>query len=688
MGNKNQIKVIILVGSRDFGRCLLTSRLLTALWPVAGKTALEHLLTSLADQGVKHATICSNGDGSLLAESIHADNGLELKFLDEQLPSGTAGCIRDATRPEAGISDFRFQISDLLIVFPAGMVNPPKIDELIKAHREGQSDLTVMFNPGCPNGKSLGEPAGIYVCNSAIVEHIPKAGYFDIKEGLIPEMLRAGKTVHAATLPNHTGNFRNRQGYLDAIANYLENSPKLDADLTPSKGAAPTSPKQHRLRRLNSQNVWIAADAKVDPEARIYGPVVIMDGACVSKGAVILGPTILGNNVSIGKDSTVVNSVLWDGAQVGANCQIQRCVLDYNTALRANTVAEEKTIPFKPEGILERSTCQALKVAQNNVSRLQHALQPPLRNISEKMPNWVQSRKTKIVPCLAGSLVLIAFLWSYKAGLAGLWSLWQRSDEYSSGLLVPFLAVYILWSRRHNIAQCRIRPSFLWGLFAFIAAQLVRVFGLFFMYSSAERLSIALTIAALVLLLFGWQLLRRVSTVLLYLCLMLPWPNRVQAAVTIPLQRWATSSAVFCLEMVGYEVIREGNVIHIGDASVAVAEACNGLRMITAFFVISGLVVLLVKRAWWEKLIVLASSLPIALLCNTIRLAITAVFFTVLEGEHWEQIFHDFGGYAMMPLALAAMVAELWLLTKLTTLPEKEEAIIITRQISAKSQRL
>ena len=197
------------------------------------------------------------------------------------------------------------------------------------------------------------------------------------------------------------------------------------------------------------------------------------------------------------------------------------------------------------------------------------------------------------------------------------------------------------------------------------------------MYSSAERLSIVLTIAALVLLLFGWQLLRKVSTVLLFLCLMLPWPNRVQAVVTLPLQRWATSSAVFCLEMVGYEVIREGNVIHIGDVRVAVAEACNGLRMITAFFVISGLVVLLVRRAWWEKLVVLISSLPIALLCNTIRLAITAIFFTILEGEYWEKLFHDFGGYAMMPVALAAMVAELWLLKKLTILPDKEEAIII-----------
>ncbi|MFZ2147119.1 MAG: exosortase [Sedimentisphaerales bacterium] len=676
----DKTKAIILAGSWDFGRCPLASRLPTALWPVAGKSVLEHLLTSLANQGIKQATICSSFDNSLLEESIHVDNRMEVNFLDESLPVGAAGCIRDAAGDETDALGCRK--AGTLLIFPAGIIRPPTIDVLINAHRDGQSDLTVMLNPDCGNadmhaspkgvpgtdsrGKSMGEPAGIYVCRTSILEHIPKAGYFDIKEGLIPEMLRAGKTVHATMLPHHAGNFRDRQEYLYAIANYLEGVPKLNANLKPRRDA-------------DSQTIWIAADAKVEPGARIYGPAVVMDGAHISKGAVVIGPTVLGNNVSIGEDSVVLNSVLWDGAQVGPNCQIQQCILDYNAALRANTVAEEKSILFEPKGMPERLASRALEFVQHNTSRLQNALQLPLREIGEKMPNCVRSHKIEIIQWLAGSLVLIAFLWSYRPGFADLWSLWQGNDEYSSGLLVPFLAVYVLWSRRKTISQCRIRPS-VWGLFAFVAAQGIRLFGLFFMYSSAERLSIVLSVAALVLLLFGWKLLREVSTVLLFLCLMLPWPNRVQTAVTLPLQRWATSSAVFCLEMVGYEVVREGNVINIGDASVAVAEACNGLRMITAFFVIGGLVVLLIRRTWWEKLIILISSLPIALLCNTMRLAITAVFFTVLEGDYWETVFHDFGGYAMMPLALAVVIGELWLLTKLTTLPGKEEAIIIKRQ--------
>jgi exosortase len=362
---------------------------------------------------------------------------------------------------------------------------------------------------------------------------------------------------------------------------------------------------------------------------------------------------------------------------VGKDCQIQRCLVDYRAVVRDNSDVEAKSILFEPLGMLKSSLKMPFQSAKNNTRRSQSALKRQLDKIDEKLPKLLQVHRTRIIHSLLGMLVLIGFTWSYWPGIVDLWNVWKRSDEYSSGLLVPFLAVYVLWSRRHKLTQVDIRPS-TWGLLVFLAAQALRLFGLFFMYSSAERLSLAISIAALVLFLFGWQFFKKVSTVLLFLCLMLPWPNRVQAAVALPLQQWATSSAVFCLEMAGYEVIREGNIIHIGQVTVAVAEACNGLRMITAFFIISGLVVLLIKRAWWEKLIILASSLPIGLLCNTVRLTITALAFTVLNAEHWEPIFHDFGGYAMMPLALAAVIGELWLLTKLTTPTTKKIPAIIT----------
>ena len=142
MNKIEDIKVIILAGRRDFGRCPIASRLLTALWPVAGKTAIERLLIHLSNHGVKHAVICSNGDVSLLRQSIETHDHIELKFLDEQLPLGTAGCIRQAADTDNDA---------LLLVFPAGLVSPPDIDVLVAAHNDGKSDVTVVFNQTSKN---------------------------------------------------------------------------------------------------------------------------------------------------------------------------------------------------------------------------------------------------------------------------------------------------------------------------------------------------------------------------------------------------------------------------------------------------------------------------------------------------------------------------------------------------------
>lgn len=648
----DRTRAIILVGSRDFNRCPLASRLPTALWPVVGKPVLERLLTHLAEQGIKRVAVCSNGDGSLLAESICLDGRLEVTFKDEPLPVGTAGSLRSVA--ERGTER-------LLLVFSGSIVCPPSIDVLIEAHRQGRSELTVMLNP-CGAGISNGEQAsGIYVCNSSVLEHIPKAGYFDIKEGLIPEMLRAGKSVHAARLPRRAGNFRDRRGYQLAMANYLADSRNVDANTGYRKAAA--------------RDVWIADDAEVDPGARLCGPVVVMDGARIGRGAVVLGPTALGRNVTVGNDSIIISSVLWDAARVGSGSQIRQAVIDRQAVVPGGSVVEDESVGFKPAGISGRIEA----VSRNISARLASWFGPALDRLNEGLPPGIRADRKTVLASLASCAVLIIFFWSYRSGLIELWNLWIRSDEYSSGLLVPFLVAYVLWARREGLGKCPIRPS-CWGLWAFLGAQAVRGFGLFFMYSSAERASIVLSLAALVLLVGGWQLLRRVGTVLLFLCLMLPWPSLIQYHVGLHLQRWATTSAVFCLETVGYEVMREGNIIHIGSTSVEVAYACNGLRMITAFFVISGLVVLLVDRAWWEKLVVLISSLPIALLCNTGRLTVTAVALTQLKGQFWDDVFHDFGGYAMMPLALAAVVGELWLLTKLTAVPQAHEPIIIARQ--------
>ena len=199
--NNQNIKAIILAGSRDFGRCPVASKLPPALWPILVKPALQRLLEHLSRQGIKQATVCSNGDVSLLQRSITNVSSIHLKFLDESLPVGTAGCIRDAANGDTNA---------LFLVFRAGIISLPDVDILIRTHRVGKSDLTAIFEPDLENAHPAGKTSDIYICEPTVLEYIPQKGYYDIKEGLIPAMIRAGRTVHTSTLTQCIGNFRNR----------------------------------------------------------------------------------------------------------------------------------------------------------------------------------------------------------------------------------------------------------------------------------------------------------------------------------------------------------------------------------------------------------------------------------------------------------------------------------------------
>ncbi len=641
-----KVNVLILAGSRDFGRCKIASHVPVCLWPVLGRPVIEIAIRNLVNQGVKEIIICSEekiGNFKTLAAEIPK---IHLSFIEESLRAGTAGCLRDAIRGRN---------KDMTIVIPAAMISLPDIKDLLTAHLEQKADLTVVFNPGHENNE-LGTSTGIYVCGRKILDNIPEDGYCDIKEALIPEMVSKAMVIKAHRLSQNVNNFRDSKEYLCAMANFIEQGEFSDDKIS--------------FVSHDKGQLFLGNNAKVDPSVKIIGNVIVMDNARISNNTVIFGPAVIGQNSYIQNDNIIINSVIWDKVEIGSHCEISNSLLDNNVRINSNTNICDTEIAFERTAFLKRFAVQSAQL-KSSVSDWRKSLkdsrrEPVLSDFSYL--GW------------AGLFAVIAaFMWSYWANIADLWNIWLSSDEYSSGILVPFLAAYVLWSRRDQLQNVPLKPAII-GLLIFFIAEGLRLFGVFFMFGSAERISVLIGTAALVMFLLGWKFFKKTATTLLFLCLMLPWPYRVQGAVTLPLQSWATSSAVFCLEILGYDVVKEGNLIHIGLSAVAVAEACNGLRMITAFFVISALVVMLAKRPLWQKIIVLISSLPIALLCNTARLVITSIAFTYVKGEHWEKMFHDFGGYAMVPLALAAVIAEFWLLQRLTEVPVEKKAIIIVRQ--------
>jgi exosortase len=204
-------------------------------------------------------------------------------------------------------------------------------------------------------------------------------------------------------------------------------------------------------------------------------------------------------------------------------------------------------------------------------------------------------------------------------------------------------------------------------------AQAARMFGLLFMYESIERYAFVPTIMGLVLMVAGWQVFRRLFLIMMFMFLMFPLPGRVHNMVSGPLQGMATTGAVFLLEAFGVNAGQQGNVINMnGAAPLAVAEACSGLRLLTAFVVVAAFIAYMIKRSIRQKLIVLVSSIPVAVICNIVRIFLTACFMLLVDGEFAETFFHDFAGLVMMPIAVLLIFGELWLMDLLVAVESQK----------------
>lgn len=266
---------------------------------------------------------------------------------------------------------------------------------------------------------------------------------------------------------------------------------------------------------------------------------------------------------------------------------------------------------------------------------------------------------------LAALLVLgVGVVWGYWPTLLRTASRWQRDPQYSHGFLVPVFALALLWLRRERLAS--VEPAFnWWGVALLLAAAGVYLAGGYFFVSWLDGVSLLVCLAGLAVLAGKGAALRWAGPSIAFLAFMLPLPYRVQAALGQPLQRIATAASTYVLQTLGLPATAEGNVILLGDMRIGVVEACNGLGMLVLFFAVSTAVALLGRRPAWEKAVLVASAVPIAVLANVVRIVATALLNEFAGGGVADAVYHDWSGWLMMPLALALLGAEMALLARL-----------------------
>jgi exosortase len=192
-----------------------------------------------------------------------------------------------------------------------------------------------------------------------------------------------------------------------------------------------------------------------------------------------------------------------------------------------------------------------------------------------------------------------------------------------------------------------------------------RVFGGFMYVDWCEAVALVPTLLGLALTFGGWPVLRWAAPAILFLIFMIPMPYRMTIWLGFPLQQLATTCSTYVLQTLGQPAVAEGNTILIRDFQLSIVKACSGLSMLVTFFTFSTAVCLVVDKPFSDKLLILLSAVPIALAANVLRIVVTGLMFLHVSNQAASAVFHDAAGWIMMPVALAFLGVELWVLKRL-----------------------
>jgi exosortase len=283
--------------------------------------------------------------------------------------------------------------------------------------------------------------------------------------------------------------------------------------------------------------------------------------------------------------------------------------------------------------------------------------------------------------CLA-----VAFVWFYWTSLRGLTLVTWMNADYQHGPFVPVFSLFLLWYRRDMIIPFKGKGSW-WGLAFFALWALMRLTAVYFNFGSLPEESMIPFFAGLALFVGGWQALHWAWPSVVFLAFMLPLPGDIQSALSQQLQGIATRLSVYTIQTLGIPAVSSGNVIQLTDRPLEVEQACSGLRMMMMFFALSIGAAFIMKKPLWEKLLVIVSGAPIAIMANVARIVVTAVCFEIarhwpslLSSENASKFIHDAAGLVIeAPCGVLLLILELTILSKLLLPPLEERPLMMSK---------
>lgn len=264
---------------------------------------------------------------------------------------------------------------------------------------------------------------------------------------------------------------------------------------------------------------------------------------------------------------------------------------------------------------------------------------------------------------LAALLLLGLLLVCYWATLRETALLLVASEDMAHGFFAPIVALYVIWSHKGKI-RSRIGEPSRWGIVVLLLGALLAVPASFGASTTVSRLGFVISLCGCLLSVGGVSLLKVLSFPTALLLYTFPIPAVAYGEITLPLQLLASRLAEGIFELLGYSVIREGNILELAKQRLNVVEACSGLRSLVTLSFFTTVYAYLLESKNWLRLLLLLISIPSAILINALRIATTGILGNI-DPALTKGTAHDVTGWVCFVIGFLLLLPVHWLANRL-----------------------